>query len=78
MSTWLITGASSGLGRALAEHVLGAGRHVVATARDPKVLDDLRTAFPETALIVPVDVTDSASIQAAVDGFSRSCGSHAD
>lgn len=66
MSTWLITGASSGLGRALTEHVLGAGHHVVATARDPKVLDDLRTAFPETALIVPLDVTDSASIQAAV------------
>ena len=34
MSTWLITGCSTGLGRALAEAVIGAGHNVVATARD--------------------------------------------
>jgi NAD(P)-dependent dehydrogenase (short-subunit alcohol dehydrogenase family) len=44
MRTWLITGASSGLGRALAEHVLTAGHQVVATARSTSSLDDLRTA----------------------------------
>lgn len=32
--TWMITGASRGLGRALAEAVLAAGHRLVATARD--------------------------------------------
>jgi short-subunit dehydrogenase len=31
--TWFITGASSGFGRAFAEHALGRGYNVVATAR---------------------------------------------
>lgn len=35
MKTWLITGASSGLGAALAETVLQAGHKVIATARNP-------------------------------------------
>jgi NAD(P)-dependent dehydrogenase (short-subunit alcohol dehydrogenase family) len=34
MSTWLITGCSSGLGRALAEAAIASGHNVVVTARD--------------------------------------------
>ena len=34
MSTWLITGCSTGLGRALAEAVLDRGDSAVVTARD--------------------------------------------
>jgi NAD(P)-dependent dehydrogenase (short-subunit alcohol dehydrogenase family) len=34
MSTWLITGCSTGLGRALAQAVIAAGHNAVATARD--------------------------------------------
>src|SRR5918993_153884 len=34
MSTWLITGCSTGLGRALAEAVIAAGHNAVVTARD--------------------------------------------
>ena len=41
MSTWLITGCSSGLGRALAEAVIGAGHHAVVTARDEATVADL-------------------------------------
>lgn len=33
--TWLITGASRGLGRAIAEAALSQGHKVVATARNP-------------------------------------------
>ena len=40
---WLITGSSRGIGRALAEAVLEAGHTLVATARDPKQLEDLST-----------------------------------
>ena len=34
MTTWLITGCSSGLGRALANAVLERGHNAVVTARD--------------------------------------------
>jgi NAD(P)-dependent dehydrogenase (short-subunit alcohol dehydrogenase family) len=66
MTTWLITGASSGLGRALAEHVLATGHQVVATARNTSALDDLQAAYPQTAMVAPLDVTDPSSIDAAV------------
>jgi NAD(P)-dependent dehydrogenase (short-subunit alcohol dehydrogenase family) len=38
---WLITGASRGFGRHLAEAVLEFGDDLVATARRPEQLDDL-------------------------------------
>jgi NAD(P)-dependent dehydrogenase (short-subunit alcohol dehydrogenase family) len=38
---WFITGASSGLGRALAETALDRGERVVATARDPERVAEL-------------------------------------
>jgi NADP-dependent 3-hydroxy acid dehydrogenase YdfG len=42
---WMITGASSGLGRALAEAALGHGDKVIATARDPQRLDELAERY---------------------------------
>lgn len=73
--TWLITGSSRGLGRALADAVLAAGHNLVATARDPRQLDDLVEAYPERARAVALDVTDRAqaaeAIRAAVDAFGR-------
>lgn len=65
MSIWLITGASSGLGRALAQHVLAAGHQVVATARDTAALDELHRAHPDASLLATLDVTEPASIAAA-------------
>ncbi|TDO51649.1 hypothetical protein EV643_103388 [Kribbella sp. VKM Ac-2527] len=50
MSTWLITGCSSGLGRALAVHALDLGHKVVATARDPRQLEDLVGRYPGRAV----------------------------
>lgn len=44
--TWLITDCSSGLGRALAAHVLARGGRVVATARCPGQLAFLADAYP--------------------------------
>lgn len=66
MPTWLITGCSSGLGRALAEAVLARGWNAVVTARDPGRVEDLVVAHPETALAVALDVRDSEQIRAAV------------
>ena len=73
--TWLITGSSRGLGRALSEAVLAAGDQLVATARDPEQLADLVDRYPERARAVVLDVTDraqaDAAIRAAVDAFGR-------
>ncbi|WP_406351898.1 oxidoreductase [Streptomyces sp. NBC_00658] len=73
--TWLITGSSRGLGRALAEAVLAAGHQLVATARRPEQLDDLVQRFGDRVRAVALDVTDPAAaraaVQQAVDSFGR-------
>ncbi|MDE6760682.1 MAG: SDR family NAD(P)-dependent oxidoreductase [Lachnospiraceae bacterium] len=66
MNTWLITGCSTGLGRSLAQAVLKRGYHAVVTARDVEKVKEFQQDFPETALILPLDVTDDTSIQQAV------------
>ncbi|REE04731.1 oxidoreductase [Citricoccus muralis] len=67
MTTWLITGASSGLGAALARAVLHRGDNAVVTARNTEHLHDLTTAYPDTALAVPLEIGDHAQVVAAVD-----------
>ncbi|OBB92186.1 oxidoreductase [Mycobacterium sp. 852002-30065_SCH5024008] len=66
MSTWFITGCSTGLGRALAEAVIGAGHNAVVTARDVKKVADLASAAPERVLAVALDVTAPAQVASAV------------
>jgi NAD(P)-dependent dehydrogenase (short-subunit alcohol dehydrogenase family) len=61
---WLITGASSGFGRALAEAALSRGERVVAAARRTDALADL--ASSERVHVVALDVTDAAQRAAAV------------
>jgi NAD(P)-dependent dehydrogenase (short-subunit alcohol dehydrogenase family) len=66
MNTWLITGCSTGLGRALAQAVLAGGDNAVVTARDVSKLQELTTEFPTTALAVALDVTKQSEVEAAV------------
>lgn len=64
--TWFITGCSTGFGRHLATQVLEAGDRAVLTARDPSQLGDLAKPFGDSALVVPLDVTNEAMIVKAV------------
>jgi NAD(P)-dependent dehydrogenase (short-subunit alcohol dehydrogenase family) len=66
VSTWLITGCSTGLGRALAETVIGAGHNVVVTARDVTRVTDLAHASPGRVLALTLDVTDLDQVTSAV------------
>ncbi len=65
--TWMITGASRGLGRAFTEIALEAGDSVVATVRDLTALRDLAGRYPGTLVVLPLDVTDRAAVFAAVE-----------
>jgi len=64
--TWLITGSSRGIGRALAEAVLDAGHRLVATARDPAQLAGLAARHGDSVRVAALDVTDPAAAEAAV------------
>lgn len=64
MTTWLITGCSSGLGRAMAQCLLEDGQNVVMTARDPSTLSDLAERFPNAA-VSALDVTNKTEVVGA-------------
>lgn len=64
--TWFITGASRGIGRAIAQVALQAGHRVVLTARRPASVEDLVRAFPKQALALPLDVTEETQVRHAV------------
>ncbi len=72
---WLITGSAHGLGRDIAEKVLAAGDRLVATARDPRMLDDLLARHGERMRAVALDVTEPvaarAAVQVALEAFGR-------
>jgi NAD(P)-dependent dehydrogenase (short-subunit alcohol dehydrogenase family) len=62
---WLVTGCSSGLGRALAQRLADTGTRAVITARDESSLADLAAAGPHI-VTAALDVTDPAQCTAAV------------
>ena len=66
MATWLITGCSTGLGRALAEAALQRGNNVVVTARDAATVEDLAAPYPDAALALSLDVTDPDQVRSAI------------
>jgi NAD(P)-dependent dehydrogenase (short-subunit alcohol dehydrogenase family) len=74
MTTWLITGCSTGLGRALAEAVLQRGDRAVVTARDASTVEDLASDYPDTALALPLDVTDAGQVRTAIERGTAAFG----
>jgi NAD(P)-dependent dehydrogenase (short-subunit alcohol dehydrogenase family) len=72
---WFITGTSRGFGRLWTEAALQRGDKVVATARDPKTLNDLVNRFGDTILPLALDVTDRdavfASVKRGAEHFGR-------
>ncbi len=63
---WLVTGVSSGLGRAIAEAALGAGLRVAGTVRNPVDLAAFEALAPGRAIGVRLDIADHAAAPAAV------------
>jgi len=71
---WLISGCSTGIGRAIAEAALAHGDRVAATARRPESIADLVEASPDRARALTLDVTDRAAIEEAVRACEASLG----
>jgi len=63
---WFITGTSKGFGRIWAEAALQRGDKVAATARDAGTLADLVDTYGDAVLPMTLDVTDKATVDAAV------------
>jgi NAD(P)-dependent dehydrogenase (short-subunit alcohol dehydrogenase family) len=72
---WLVTGSAGGLGRNIAEAVLASGYRLVATARDPRFLEDLVKKYGDRVRTTALDVADEgvakAAVQVAMDAFGR-------
>ncbi len=70
----VISGASSGIGLALAQHYLQQGAVIAAFARRADLLQTLSQQFPHQVHCYPLDVRDATAIQAAADDFMARAG----
>jgi NAD(P)-dependent dehydrogenase (short-subunit alcohol dehydrogenase family) len=71
----IVTGASRGIGRAIAETLGAEGMRLVVAARSRDQLDDLATSLPVTCLVQAVDLREAgapeAVVEAAIGHFGR-------
>jgi NAD(P)-dependent dehydrogenase (short-subunit alcohol dehydrogenase family) len=76
--TALVTGASRGIGRAVAAGYAAAGARLALVARSADVLDEVRTEIESAggrAMTIPCDVTDPAAVARMVDAAIAALGS---
>ncbi len=74
MKTIIVTGASAGIGQAVAEALLQDGWTVGLVARRAERLDDMAEAYGEAAVPLPLDVTDADAVQVAFHDFAEAHG----
>jgi NAD(P)-dependent dehydrogenase (short-subunit alcohol dehydrogenase family) len=70
----IITGASRGIGRALAGSLSSHGARLGLIARDEGALKELASQLPADVAIAPCDVTDDMSVEAAVGQIAGELG----
>ncbi|MGE5757783.1 MAG: SDR family NAD(P)-dependent oxidoreductase, partial [Sideroxydans sp.] len=70
----VISGASSGIGLALARHYLECGATVAACARRSDLLQALAAEFPDKVFCYALDVRDAPALQRAARDFMARAG----
>jgi len=73
MKSIVITGASSGIGRAVAELFLAEGWRVGLLARREQALEEVAKGH-DSAVVLPADVTDPVAVDAAFNRFAMQAG----
>lgn len=63
---WFITGCSTGFGRELARYVLARGYKAAVTARNVKDVQDIAAPYPDSSIVIRLDVTKPEEINEAV------------
>ncbi|HTI08115.1 MAG TPA: oxidoreductase [Puia sp.] len=71
---WLITGASSGFGKAFAEYAISKGYNVIVTARRTDKLETIRALAPDQVAAIRMDVTDNKEVASALEQAIRRFG----
>jgi NAD(P)-dependent dehydrogenase (short-subunit alcohol dehydrogenase family) len=74
MKNWMITGVSTGLGRALAEAALKRGDRVAGTVRNDRAAKAFEAIAPGRALPILMDITDETAVTEAVAAVERATG----
>jgi NAD(P)-dependent dehydrogenase (short-subunit alcohol dehydrogenase family) len=72
--TWMITGVSSGFGRAVAEAALALGDRVVGTVRTETARQAFAEIAPDRAIGMLLDVTDEAAVHRTVSAAETLTG----
>ena len=75
--TWIVTGASSGIGRGVAERAGSMGANVVLAARRAEALEDVARVIRANggeALVVPTDVSRPEAVEALAEAAERRFG----
>jgi len=70
----IVTGGGTGIGRAAAMALLGAGWRVAVAGRRPEPLQEVAKQAPERALAVPTDMTDPDAVRALFDQTVKAFG----
>ena len=74
VGVWLVAGASTGIGRAVAESLAVRGTRVMAAARNPVSVESLAQAYPEHVQACALDVLDDDSVRRGVDATIAAFG----
>jgi NAD(P)-dependent dehydrogenase (short-subunit alcohol dehydrogenase family) len=67
---YIISGASSGIGKKISLDLAGLGANILALGRNKEKLDSIKALYPDKIVFEAFDITDFSQLKNAVDKFS--------